>query len=245
MLDVGYFTYHRIDAEGKYTVLVDRPDWAEHYVDTQYYLDDPYLRHPDVYQSGFCTIQSHGSTEYKQKILYEGKEIFNLDYNVLLIEKNSKAVEFFGFSSNQDSSRLEEVALNCPHFLKTFATHFTKELSPILHRMQEEAGSLIDLKGKDFFTKDAIHPIPKMEGILEAYGLQNLVEQASRLSLQETKCLQGIRMGKTAKEIALNLQLSHRTIESYIENIKNKLRCSTKAELFAIAKKLGDFSLLP
>lgn len=26
---IGYFTYHRIDAEGKYTVLVDRPDWAE------------------------------------------------------------------------------------------------------------------------------------------------------------------------------------------------------------------------
>lgn len=245
MLDVGYFTYHRIDAQGKYTVLVDRPDWAEHYVDTKYFLDDPYLRHPDVYKSGFCSMQSHGSAEYRQKILYEGKEIFNLDYNILLIKKKNEAVEFFGFSSNRGTSRLEEVALNCPHFLKTFAEHFTQELSPILQRMQEEAGSLIDLKGKDFFTKDAIHPVPKMDGILEAYGLQTLVEQASKLSLQEIKCLQGIRMGNTANEIALNLHLSRRTIESYIENIKNKLRCSTKAELFAIAKKLADFSLLP
>ncbi len=29
---IDYFTYHRIDSTGKYTVLVDRPDWAEYYV---------------------------------------------------------------------------------------------------------------------------------------------------------------------------------------------------------------------
>jgi DNA-binding CsgD family transcriptional regulator len=244
-LDVGYFTYHRIDAQGKYTVLVDRPDWAEHYVGTRYYLDDPYLRHPDVYRSGYCSIQSHGSEEFKKKILHDGKEVFNLDYSVLLIEKKSDSVEFFGFSANQGKSRLEEVVLNCPSFLKTFATHFKKELSPIILQMQKEAGSLIDLKGKDFFTKDPIHPSPKIDALLKECGNAPLVSAAATLSSQEKKCLQGICHGKSAKEIAQDLLLSHRTVESYIENVKNKLSCTTKQELFMIAKKFENFSLLP
>jgi hypothetical protein len=36
---VSYFTYHRIYTEGKYTVLLDRPDWAEHYVSSKVLID--------------------------------------------------------------------------------------------------------------------------------------------------------------------------------------------------------------
>src|SRR5690349_493862 len=79
---IGYFTYHRVDKEGKYTVLVDRPDWAEHYVDEKFFLADPYLRHPDEYESGFCLLGNHGSEDYKKRIFKDGKEIFNLDTGV-------------------------------------------------------------------------------------------------------------------------------------------------------------------
>jgi hypothetical protein len=75
---IQYFTYHRIDRAGKYTVLVDRPDWVEYYVEEKFYLEDPYLRHPSLYESGFCFIENHGSKEYTQRILKDGKEIFNL-----------------------------------------------------------------------------------------------------------------------------------------------------------------------
>lgn len=40
---VKYFTYHRIDQDGNYTVLLDRPDWAEHYVAEKFYLNDPLM----------------------------------------------------------------------------------------------------------------------------------------------------------------------------------------------------------
>ncbi len=244
-LNVGYFTYHRIDNDGRYTVLVDRPEWAEHYVEGQFYLDDPYLRHPDVYQSGWCSMQSNGSDAYREKIFRGGKEILDLDYNVMLIEKGVCSVEFFGFAAVQGKNSLEETALNRPCILKAFAAYFKKELSPVLLRMQEEAGSLIDLKGKDFFKKDPIHPSPKIDELLKDLGMKDLLLRTIKLSPQEKKCLKGIGHGKSAKETALDLRLSHRTVEAYIENIKNKLACSTKQELFALAKELESFSLLP
>lgn len=53
----------------------------------------------------------------------------------------------------------------------------------------------------------------------------------SYLSKRESQCLHYYVQGKTAKEIGKALQLSPRTVENYIQNIKTKLNIWTKAEL--------------
>nr|WP_106183204.1 PAS and helix-turn-helix domain-containing protein [Legionella pneumophila] len=50
-------------------------------------------------------------------------------------------------------------------------------------------------------------------------------------SKRETECLMLLANAKTAKEIAVQLGLSCRTVEHYIDNIKNKMGVSTKTEL--------------
>jgi DNA-binding CsgD family transcriptional regulator len=50
-------------------------------------------------------------------------------------------------------------------------------------------------------------------------------------SLREKQCLEDIVSGKSSRESAERLGLSRRTVESYIENIKNKLNCKNKSEL--------------
>lgn len=58
-------------------------------------------------------------------------------------------------------------------------------------------------------------------------------------SQRELQCLRWTARGKTAKQIARILNLSHRTIEVYLENIKTKLNVKTKNEL--IDKVFDDF----
>jgi DNA-binding CsgD family transcriptional regulator len=41
-------------------------------------------------------------------------------------------------------------------------------------------------------------------------------------------------------EIAININLSRRTIESYIENLKDKLNCHSKSELFQKCLELNS-----
>lgn len=48
---------------------------------------------------------------------------------------------------------------------------------------------------------------------------------------RETQVIKHIMMGKTAKGIAKTLSISPRTVETHIENIKNKFGVSTKADL--------------
>lgn len=61
--------------------------------------------------------------------------------------------------------------------------------------------------------------------------------QKKILSAREKQCAYHLLNGMTAKEIGQQLGLSSRTIESYIENMKNKLMCRNIIELVIVLMK--------
>ncbi|MBA3662364.1 MAG: helix-turn-helix transcriptional regulator [Gammaproteobacteria bacterium] len=65
------------------------------------------------------------------------------------------------------------------------------------------------------------------------------------LSIRELECLFCVLRGMTAKSIGELFNLSKRTIETYIENIKNKFGCRTKSELFIIAITNHYLNIIP
>jgi DNA-binding CsgD family transcriptional regulator len=56
----------------------------------------------------------------------------------------------------------------------------------------------------------------------------------SKLTPREKECLILCLKGKTAKESGKVLQISFRTVEEYINNLKVKLGCRHKRELYAL-----------
>lgn len=213
---IDYFTYHKIDTNGNYTVLVDRPDWAEHYVENKLYLIDPYLRNMEVFKTGRDLIP----TEQLEDVLQN-------DLGVILIEKSAQAVEFFGFTGKKQSSALQNLFCNHTQILKSFGKHFTQKMQPLLRKMEEEASSLADLKGEAFYSKES--PPPCFLPYLEDLGID--CSLLNKLSPRERECLKHLK--KTSKETSQLLNLSPRTVEFYLENIKNKLGCFTKQELLS------------
>ncbi|MDP1836560.1 MAG: LuxR C-terminal-related transcriptional regulator [Chlamydiales bacterium] len=79
---------------------------------------------------------------------------------------------------------------------------------------------------------------------LKKLGMEKYLQQAANLTLRERQCLQCLLKGKTAKETATLLKLSFRTVEYYLENIKGKLDCSNKRDLFATAQILHQLDLI-
>jgi DNA-binding CsgD family transcriptional regulator/predicted ester cyclase len=80
--------------------------------------------------------------------------------------------------------------------------------------------------------------------LLKGLGMEKYVEKASLLSTRERECLELLLQGKTAKETAYELRLSYRTVESYFVNLKKKLKCTNKGELFSTAQILRKLELL-
>lgn len=67
----------------------------------------------------------------------------------------------------------------------------------------------------------------------------------SHLSSREKEILYYVIRGKTSKMIGKVLDLSYRTVEIHIENIKNKLKCNKKSELITMAIQEGLTDMLP
>lgn len=61
-----------------------------------------------------------------------------------------------------------------------------------------------------------------------------------RFTRREKECIQYLLYGMTAKEIAKELKLSPRTVETYLENIKTKIDCFSKTQL--IQKIIKDYA---
>lgn len=57
--------------------------------------------------------------------------------------------------------------------------------------------------------------------------------KTSALSIREKQCLKNLAHGLTAKVSAQNLKLSPRTVEGYLEQLRDKLHCKNRAELIA------------
>jgi DNA-binding CsgD family transcriptional regulator len=64
------------------------------------------------------------------------------------------------------------------------------------------------------------------------------------LTPREVDCLSALASGRTVKHVARDLELSHRTVEFYLKNIKAKFGCTTKGELLAIVAEADLLSSL-
>ena len=65
------------------------------------------------------------------------------------------------------------------------------------------------------------------------------------LSSRQKECLFYLARGKTAKHIARLLKIDHRTVETHILHVKNKLGCQTKEQLIDKAFESGFVYFIP
>jgi DNA-binding NarL/FixJ family response regulator len=59
------------------------------------------------------------------------------------------------------------------------------------------------------------------------------------LTKQQMACLKELALGFTQKQMAKNLGLSQKTVEHYLDAVKNKLQCKTRSELIMQAIERG------
>lgn len=120
------------------------------------------------------------------------------------------------------------------------------EKNPILDKNNKISGIIYYCRPWD--KAEIFHLIKQIDSKFNI-NIQNYTldhhQNAFQLTERECECIFLLLRGKTAKTIATLLSLSKRTVESYIENIKNKMNCQNKAELIAKALYHGYQNQIP
>jgi DNA-binding CsgD family transcriptional regulator len=69
------------------------------------------------------------------------------------------------------------------------------------------------------------------------------VDDAPHLSSRERQVLEKVAQGRSAKEVAVELGIAHRTVERHIENARNKMRARNKTHMITKAVISGELVL--
>ena len=218
---IQHFHYTRIYDDGRYIHLVDSEDYAEFYKNE---VDNVPSVFENVYRQGFREFI------WPQKNL-EGFLLKARNYGVCngfnIARFYEHYYEGWSFSTAPEHTSITNTYLCKGNDLKCFGIFFNNMAASLIKEAEKTPGR--------FKNYNFAHHRYWKETNSFSLNLPFVVnEQAVYLSSRELECLRMLSEGLMVKEIAKKLNLSSRTVEFYINNVKQKLNVTTTSHAIAI-----------
>lgn len=234
--DLSHFCYFFVTKEGYSSCLSSRSDWLEFYLYNQLFLHNPFLKHPTLIPKGVFFTRSVTDPEYRKSKSHA--KTFGIEDSLVLTFKDEEVLKGFSFGLNVHEKNYTLFANEMP-LIKRFCSEFEKHAKKSLRELE-----LVDIKpflGPSFNQQNNAFSLSDKK---RADLFHHLKLNFPKLSKREKECLTLYLQGETANSIAETLKLSHRTVGSYLENLKCKLNCNRNTELIKKAQELQDYGLL-
>jgi len=140
-----------------------------------------------------------------------------------------------------------EIRENDPHVKVIMLTSYADEEAVIASIVAGASGYLLK-QTRGQLLADAIATVARGESLLDPAVTANVMERLrsgqelrrddlSQLSGQEQRILALIAEGKTNKEIAAEIFLSHKTVKNYVSSILSKLNLRRRSEAAAFVAR--------
>ncbi|MBT4879449.1 MAG: helix-turn-helix transcriptional regulator [Alphaproteobacteria bacterium] len=241
--NISYFSYVKFLPDNKYLYLGTDEEWLQCYFKNFDYSNKVHQEVQDAFEGkSFYSLRIGNQKSIKEPVLnamYE-HDIWNA---INLYTSHESEVEKFCFASNREDVDNMNFYLNNLDVLKRFIVYFKNSCDSLIDASDESKLALVQNREPCIIGKQAPKN-PNNSQLLEKTKLKkysfNVECQPTILSAQEFQCLQYFTRGKTMKEIGIILNISHRTVESYINNIRRKIGYKSRSELATIfAKNVG------
>lgn len=211
------FVYVQKFASGKEIRLSNQPDWIKYFYQHELYASSVFEQPWSSYQR----TQLLWSQLTSHQVVLQGARTFNIDHGLTLVRPQSDSCEFYFLGTTPDNSSITSLYFSHLDLIDKFLDYFKEQAGKIIQQAKQQAIIL--------------PPSPQAPPLVSAFDreafLQTLHPQRSLLSPREQDCIQLLVKGYSNKMIAQELQLSTRTIETHLDNIKRKTNSPNKAAL--------------
>ena len=189
-----------------------------------------------------------GNQNYPQDAIdiTQGKlrDSVSMDQIFIIMDVDGETAKGYGFAVTQPLQDITNTVINNLYSFKRFIHYFHNEAEEALKLMKKNSVDIISECADSFYKPtqyfDKLASTTDPTAFLKVIDPKQF-EMLKSLSKRENECLKWLLRGLSAVQIGKKIHLSPRTVEFYIENVKNKLGCSTKQELFEILLNCNDF----
>ena len=234
---LSIFGYLKIFRDGTYLNLSNGPvDYQKQYfenISTQgvFFTQEAHQNAVAQNKVKYCIWPSYPNNDKQLRLLYE----HNMWHGFSLYYITQDYIEFGSFTFNRNYNGNINFFINHLDTLAKFFSYFKLVAKDIINCADRKKLAIYPAGvSTDLFYSGAIDQNEKRfyESMYsKKEQLLHSKESNIKLSPREWQCIQGIKLGKSYKELANDLSLSYRTVESYINNIKNKTGKIYKSEI--------------
>lgn len=223
---ITVFNYYRMFFDGTVIRLSSDRSWTEHYFKKGYInqltVPESYLQKPlnyFIWQNDDCP-----------EMLLDAAINFDTSNGISIALKQPDSIEYYCFATTRSNTTIvNNFYINNLDLLLQYGAFF-----------KERADSLIKMGEKNkIITTKSINLSEENNSI---NSLQR--KHSSALSNRQFHCATFLLKGLSQKEIALQLNISPRTVETHLNNLKIKLACRNKSELITKLSTLAQISLV-
>lgn len=234
---LDFFRYGRSFYDGSWYYF------TSHQGISQYLFDSGFTFLPHVAIKKARNFFLFSSIEKFQKYTGIVKENFQIDNIFAYTEKYENYIDIFFFGAHSKREGVIDFYLNNLDLLKNYSLYFKNKAQDLI-KVAEKNKIIVPKNLVDSYYQayQKIKIIDSYDNSSDAcfneFSLISYLEQ-NKISItpREMDCLRLLTNGFTAKLIAKHLRLSQRTVESYLENIKEKFNCRSRIQLIELLFK--------
>ena len=219
LLNIDYFCYTSIDlTTGDRYLLTDHPEWSRVAYKSGFY-DSDFSRRvemPGIYETFL-------GTEFAEHPLFKLANQHGLCSGITLLNTLNNRLEVNYFYSNH--FRDDQYYIDLKPYFKQFIPYFKDAAQDLIQDVAKHPFSVREFDPTlDGLQRHAVDPKDLSE-YLDALNVNRLVlnDAGEYLTHREALCVYFFIKGETAKATALELNISHRTVETHILNVRRKL----------------------
>lgn len=224
-LNIKIMNFIRVTHDRKVIYLCDHHDWIKHYLQKGYPQIGAFEHNKILIPDDYILWSS---LENDDPIVIDSREIFNIHHGITLTRTHALGQDFFNFGVFEPESAIKDKLQTQVEDLQHFIDIFYEKTHILLPRAQKNFFHLDDFsvaQGCNESSKKSLYLGPEY--------------QNQYLTPKEIACIRELVQGSTIPNIAMLMNLSHRTVEKHLENIKRKLNCHTQCQLGYVIAQLG------
>ena len=220
MLDVHGYTFQRMYKSGKRLYLSNDPNWIENFYRNNYFNASSYKKFKILPKFSLWHYWSKEDFPF-QKLIYDAKENFDYGNSICIVETKKDYLDTFSIRSRPCNFNANNEFINRLDEIEKFNSYFLNVAKKIIDNAYS---SSITIPEKSI-----------SENGINSLSVSNLIKYSDSpekyFSKQESECIKKLIFGCSSKEIGRKIDISYRTVDKHIENVKNKTNISFRGDI--------------
>ena len=217
---LDYFSYQRFYIGGRHLIFFTNQDYSKHFFDTITDLGKPFserIKKSELDKINYYIWPINPDTSY-----FEGMFKYRIWNGLTINIRRSDYVDVYYFGTSKEILENMEMAnfyISKIEFFKNYINFFNIKADSIINVRDHKI--LGKHTGQFILQQFEEKNLPDFSQEMKRHYVK-INDRNTYFTIQEFKCLEILSKGYSTKFIAKSLQLSPRTVESYLQSVKYK-----------------------